>query len=288
MAKNLVWRDLSSEQLEQIRHPHPKKGLSPRDLLASFQGITNQTQPKAAIVLDLYVHTLRFGESLGFQDDKLSGLFSIVKEVHTQSTQQRLQVDRSFQLFKELLLLHSVQRPPYSIGLFTFTEMKSIIAWMLDSYYRHYKLYMYAFTDRVLMNVSQVHPLDSVEVPPSLPPLSDAISEEQHLERMHEEQSKIDAEAAEAAAAEAEAAEAARLAALREAYIAAVPDEVQERVAAAVQREMERLRISMEEQFQEQQSMLQARIDELETKAAATTAAAVPTLSAQPSGSKGK
>lgn len=59
-----------------------------------------------------------------------------------------LKVDRSFENFKELLLTHSVQRPPFSIGLFTFTEMKAIMAWALDTYYRHYKLYMYAFTDR--------------------------------------------------------------------------------------------------------------------------------------------
>ena len=59
-----------------------------------------------------------------------------------------LQVDLSFQYCKELLLAHSVQRPPYSIGLLTLSEMKAMLAWMLDSYYRHYKLYMYAFTDR--------------------------------------------------------------------------------------------------------------------------------------------
>lgn len=87
-------------------------------------------------------------QSLGLQDDKLSGLFSIVKDVHTRSTEQRLQVDISFTSFKELLLAHSVQRPPYSTGLFTLQEMKDILNWMLDTYYRHYKLYMYAFTDR--------------------------------------------------------------------------------------------------------------------------------------------
>lgn len=196
-------------------------------------------------------------------------------------------MDRSFENFKELLLTHSVQRPPFSIGLFTFTEMKAIMAWALDTYYRHYKLYMYAFTDRcvgqlggksattalrlfvcevgcligcerqwcltirapvlhlhvpccpaqrqpclfivvwftvlggtaghigplpkqgrvswyllaggcmllaccrVLMNVTQVHPLDTVEFAPSLPPLSEAMTEEQHNEVLEEEQAKV-------------------------------------------------------------------------------------------------
>ncbi len=61
-AKNLVWRDLSAEQLENIRHPHPKKGQSGRDLLALYTGITNPNDDKSAITLDLYTQTLRFGE----------------------------------------------------------------------------------------------------------------------------------------------------------------------------------------------------------------------------------
>lgn len=62
-AKSLLWHDLTSEQLEQIRSPHPKKGLSGRDLLAQFTGLSSaKSNPKQAIVLDLYVNTLKFGE----------------------------------------------------------------------------------------------------------------------------------------------------------------------------------------------------------------------------------
>jgi hypothetical protein len=50
-------------------------------------------------------------------------------------------MERSFAFFKQLLLRHSVQRPPYSVGLFSFQELKAITEWMMDSYYRHYKLY---------------------------------------------------------------------------------------------------------------------------------------------------
>lgn len=47
--------------------------------------------------------------------------------------------------FALLLLL---ARPPLSIGVFNQLEMRSIMDWMLDTYYRHYKLYQYAFTSR--------------------------------------------------------------------------------------------------------------------------------------------
>ncbi len=148
-ARNLVWKDLSAQQLESIRHPHPKKGLTGRDLLAKFTGLSDyQANPKSAIHLDLYVQVLQFGDELRFTDDKLSGLFSIVKLVHLTSITDALTMERSFLLFKEHLLAHSVQRPPYSVGLFTYAEMHKIMDWMLDSYYRHYKLYQYSYTNR--------------------------------------------------------------------------------------------------------------------------------------------
>lgn len=36
-----------------------------------------------------------------------------------QATEARLPIERSFSHFKDLLLQHSVQRPPRSVGLFT-------------------------------------------------------------------------------------------------------------------------------------------------------------------------
>ncbi|GAX77641.1 hypothetical protein CEUSTIGMA_g5084.t1 [Chlamydomonas eustigma] len=233
-------------------------------------GLENPTEPKSAITLDLYTHVLQFGESLRLQDDKLSGLFSIVKAVHTMSIKERKQIDLSFQYCKDLLLAHSVQRPPYSIGLFTLSEMKIILAWILDTYFRHYKLYMYAFTDRVLMSVTQTHPVDIIEAAPTLPALNEAITEEEHMQIVSEEERKAAEEAAAVEAAAAAQAEEERLARLREEYVAAVPDEIHDQVAAAVAREMELLRKAMEEQFLTQQAALQAKVDELEAKVGAT------------------
>lgn len=61
-AKTLVWADLSAEQLESIRHPHPKKGLNGRDLLAKYLGLAPPHQPQQEFSLDLYVHTLQLAQ----------------------------------------------------------------------------------------------------------------------------------------------------------------------------------------------------------------------------------
>lgn len=87
-------------------------------------------------------------KELHMADDKLSGLFSIMRETHRRSTEEKLTLERSFGVFKELVLQHSVQRPPHSVGLFNVGEMKQVLEWAVDSYYRHYKLYMHAFNDR--------------------------------------------------------------------------------------------------------------------------------------------
>jgi len=198
-------------------------------------------------------------------DDKLSALLSIIKKIHRKSTEDRMAVDRSFALLKDVMLQHSVQRPPYSIGLFTLQEYKKVLEWALDTYYRHYKLYQYCFTDRVVVTVEQKHPLDIIELPPlPLQPMNDAMTEEQHRAAQSEEEKKAEEARQAAEEAAAAAAEEERLARLRAEYEAAVPDEIRERVAAAVEREVALLKASMEEQFQRQTGELQAKVAALE------------------------
>ncbi|MEW5297179.1 MAG: hypothetical protein WDW36_000404 [Sanguina aurantia] len=272
----MVWRDLSHQQLENIRHPHPKQGLSGRDLLSQYVGITEagwprgaaaiQAEPKNAINLDLYVHTLQFGQELRLSDDKLSGLFSIVKSTHEQSTCNKLTIEHSFTLLKQLLLSHSVQRPPYSIGLFTFPEMTQITEWMLSTYFTHYTLYQYVFTDRVTMDLTSYHPSDSIELPAVLPPLDDAITEQEHdviLADGHRQRDAAELADVQAKAAEDEAARQLRL---REEYEAAIPDDIKDRVQEAVDRELIVLKQSMQEQFASQTHSLLAKITALEAK----------------------
>lgn len=45
------------------------------------------------------------------------------------------------------------QRPPFSLGLFSSDEVKMIMTYVLDTYFRHFKLYKYAFTPQVTENV---------------------------------------------------------------------------------------------------------------------------------------
>lgn len=52
--------------------------------------------------------------------------------IYVRTADGLLAVDKSYALFKSTLLRHSVQRPPYSVGVFTLAEIKSINDYVLN------------------------------------------------------------------------------------------------------------------------------------------------------------
>merc|ERR1712232_1296612 len=51
-------------------------------------------------------------------------------------------------VFKSWLLKHSVERPPWSIGIFAFEDVQAITEYVHATFFRHYKLYMYTYMTR--------------------------------------------------------------------------------------------------------------------------------------------
>ena len=80
----------------------------------------------------------------------------------------------SFLEFKELLLSHAVERPPHNASVFSVDDVSSETEYMLNAYFRHYKLYQYIFTSRLQVTLVQTSP-HGVEEPSKPTPLSDAM-----------------------------------------------------------------------------------------------------------------
>lgn len=265
MTKLRTWEAISPEQLQAVRRAGALNGqISGRQSLAKALQLDTSVDPRANILLDLHVHTLQQAQTWQLRDDAMAGLLSIVQDAHNRSVEERLTIEHSFAHFKDAMLAHSVHRPPFSTGLFTFQQMQLIIEWMLGSYYRHYKLYQYAFTNRVTLSFTSYHPSDLVEQPPVVPPLQEAITEEQHQQQVAEANAQREAQERAAAEAAAAAAEAAKAAEIEAQYEASVPEDIKERVQAAVQKELAYLKRAMEEQFQQQQGELLAKLARLE------------------------
>lgn len=144
----LVFRDFSKPQTEKLL-TEPSRELIKEVLKLG-------SDEKEEIMTDFNANNLEFCRKENFTLEKTSCLLSIFYYTLTQSIQNRVSCETSFELFKNLLLKHSVQRSPYSIAVFTLAEVKTITDFALTTLYAHYSLYEFAFTphsDLVLKTV---------------------------------------------------------------------------------------------------------------------------------------
>lgn len=191
--------------------------------------------------------------------EKTSTLFSMLKLLHFISMDRCLTAEQSMQELQKLILQHSVERPPYSIGIFSPNDNKKILDHVTDNYYRHYKLYRYAFTSKRVLDLS-IKP-DEVEVAPPFKPLQEASAEADNrqpdVEQVAEEEPKELTEEEQVAA---------EVAADEE----LLNDPKTEMVQKLVAKRLESVKEQVEKDFAEQESAYQARIAELEAKLAGT------------------
>lgn len=221
---------------------------------------------RSGILLDMYFNALAYASKQGLTMEKTSCLLAILKAVHEKAKDERMTIEKSFEFFKLLALQSSVHRPPYSLGVFTFAEMKDFTEYALSTYFRHYKLYQYAFTDLVRMDVKPAAPVLETPGPDAFESLGIAYPREEWAEKQAELAQKA---AEEKARAEEEAAaieEAEREARLKAEFEAAIPEEVTTKVESSLAAAMEAMKEQLEERFAAQEEALLAKIAALEAK----------------------
>ena len=114
-----------------------------------------QLDKRGLITLELFGYLVLFARENDFTEEQLSALYTIVVSIHQLCLSTPYDNSRQcFQLLKDLLVCHSVNRPPYSTGLFSVRQVKSITDYVLQSYFKHFKLYKYAFTRKVHMDLT--------------------------------------------------------------------------------------------------------------------------------------
>uniref|UniRef100_A0A3B4TB47 Cilia and flagella associated protein 119 n=1 Tax=Seriola dumerili TaxID=41447 RepID=A0A3B4TB47_SERDU len=117
--------------------------------LSSVLGV-DLPEPKRGVLLELYVQTVLFSRECSFKKEQTSALLSIIKSIHEANIETPLNnIEQCFIYCKELILCHSVRRPPFSVDLFSSKEVNCIFEYIHNSYMRHYKLYKYIFTPQV-------------------------------------------------------------------------------------------------------------------------------------------
>ncbi|XP_053269465.1 coiled-coil domain-containing protein 189 isoform X2 [Pleuronectes platessa] len=151
-AKVMLWTDASFHDMEVIDNTQSRPDLE--RVVGSVFGV-DLAEPKRGVLLELYVQTVIFCRKFSFNMEQTSALLSIIKSIHEANIETPLNnLEQCFDYCKELLLCHSVRRPPFSINLFSPKEADFILNYIYNSYMRHYKLYKYIFTPQVKLDLS--------------------------------------------------------------------------------------------------------------------------------------
>ncbi|ESO95303.1 hypothetical protein LOTGIDRAFT_214955 [Lottia gigantea] len=153
-AKICVWADLTVDDVDKLNESlnadHNKQ------VLANIFGIEDYKENlKSGVTIDLYYYTLQFARENGFNKEKLSAVFSIIKKTHEVCIETPFgNLDQTFKYFRDLLLCHAVKRPPHSIDLYNADEVRKITEYTINTYFRHFKMYKYAFTPLVRLDLA--------------------------------------------------------------------------------------------------------------------------------------
>ena len=154
-ARFCVWSDLSFVESEKLL----AKGMTSEQIKNTLKkmleaDVAMVTVGQAEIALDLYTHGVIFARKSHFSPLQLSTLIAVLKRVHEACISTPFENEElTMRLFKELMVKHSVDRPPYSSNVFSLAQVKDITDYVLTTYFKHFKLYKFAFTKRVRLDL---------------------------------------------------------------------------------------------------------------------------------------
>jgi hypothetical protein len=118
---------------------------SRRDTLRKILKFSSDSE-KNEILLDCYDHLLTFCTKQDFTLEKISCSLGIVHTLIQSSLASNTPVSAAADQFSALLTKHSIQRPPYSVQVFSQADIAALRSYMAETYFKHYFLYSYGFT----------------------------------------------------------------------------------------------------------------------------------------------
>ncbi|XP_043835808.1 coiled-coil domain-containing protein 189 isoform X3 [Dromiciops gliroides] len=140
-----------------------------QELLAELLGLGRMDRnPREEVMLDMFCHTLIFCRQQHFSREQTSAACALLQDLHKVCIATPLgNVEDCFRFFTSLLFCHGVRRPPFSIDLFGEEQLLSLSDYIINTYFRHFKLYKYVFTPQVRLDLS----LRYVGLPEVKPPV---------------------------------------------------------------------------------------------------------------------
>eukprot|EP01060_Flectonema_neradi_P015312 TRINITY_DN21961_c0_g1_i1.p1 TRINITY_DN21961_c0_g1~~TRINITY_DN21961_c0_g1_i1.p1 ORF type:complete len:283 (+),score=57.17 TRINITY_DN21961_c0_g1_i1:31-879(+) len=154
MASSRVFTKITKADCSTLRGTEGEDTRAELKRIYSSELGSYQSEHDTTIIVDLLYHATVFGIEQFDDDAKLSVFVSLLFDTHQESMDQKLQLLESIKLFESKLVSHSVHRPPKTVCLFNAVDLSAIHTFVVDTYYRHYKMYLYVFSTPTLLTVS--------------------------------------------------------------------------------------------------------------------------------------
>jgi hypothetical protein len=135
--------DVSEADVDRLEKAETKAQV--KQILSECLNVDQSEGFRKDILADLYYHNYDFCVKCQLSAIKTSCFLSIMKVVLEEAVAKRLLVEDASQLFINWLLKHGVERPPKSVGIFSYEEIKKIKEYVHNTFFRHYRLYMYVY-----------------------------------------------------------------------------------------------------------------------------------------------
>ncbi|XP_028339306.1 cilia- and flagella-associated protein 119 isoform X4 [Physeter macrocephalus] len=149
-----IWKYLDIHSMHRLEKTANVEEM--REVLAELLGLGSPAQSlRDAITLDLFSHALIFCRQQGFSLEQTSTACALLQDLHKACTATPLgNVEECYRYFTSVLFCHGIRRPPFSINLFKEEQLLTLADYVVNTYFRHFKLYKYVFTPQVRLDLS--------------------------------------------------------------------------------------------------------------------------------------
>ncbi|XP_030727637.1 cilia- and flagella-associated protein 119 isoform X4 [Globicephala melas] len=149
-----IWKYLDIHSMHRLEKTANVEEM--REVLAELLGLGSPAQSlRDAITLDLFSHALIFCRQQGFSLEQTSTACALLQDLHKACIATPLgNVEECYRYFTSVLFCHGIRRPPFSINLFKEEQLLALADYVVNTYFRHFKLYKYVFTPQVRLDLS--------------------------------------------------------------------------------------------------------------------------------------
>ncbi|XP_032099133.1 coiled-coil domain-containing protein 189 isoform X3 [Sapajus apella] len=149
-----MWKYLDIHSMHRLEKTTNAEEM--REVLAELLELGHPEQSlRDAITLDLFCHMLIFCRQQDFSLEQTSAACAMLQDLHKACIATPLgNVEECYRYFTSVLFCHGVRRPPFSIDLFKEEQLLALEDYVVNTYFRHFKLYKYVFTSQVRLDLS--------------------------------------------------------------------------------------------------------------------------------------